>query len=83
VLSQLDTNKKIANTKALEIADRIQQGLKKEIMFKKMSFSVGTSIGLSLLAPVKKSGESVIKDADAAMYRAKKSGKGCVVVSNV
>lgn len=80
VLSLLDTDEQLANNKALVVAERILKGLKKEINFKNTSLQIGASIGLRLLAPEVISAESALKDADTAMYRAKRAGKGHVVV---
>ena len=80
VLSKLDTDEQLINSKALIIAERILKGLNKEINFKNTSLQIGASIGLRLLSPEKISAESALKDADIAMYRAKRAGKGHIVV---
>jgi len=80
VLSQLDTDEQQVNSEALMIAERILKGLNKEIHFKNTSLQIDASIGLRLLTPEKISAESALKDADIAMYRAKKAGKGHIVV---
>lgn len=82
VLEYLDTDEQAANRKALEITQRIQQALSKAIIFKGVTLQIGSSIGLRLLTPELASVETVLKDADTAMYSAKKSGKGRVVVFN-
>jgi len=80
VLSYLDTDKQLVSHKALEIAERIIKGLNKVINFNKTSFQIGASIGLRLLEPEIISSESALKDADTAMLRAKREGKGHIVV---
>lgn len=80
LLNQLDTDEQLANNKALVVAERILKELKKEINFQNTSLQIGASIGLRLLAPEKISAESALKDADTAMYRAKRAGKGHIVV---
>jgi len=80
VLSQLDTDEQRVNSEALMIAERVLKGLNREINFKNTSLQIGASIGLRLLTPEKISAESALKDADIAMYRAKKAGKGHIVV---
>jgi len=80
VLSQLDTDSQVANKKALTFADRILIELRKEISFKSASFQVGASIGLRILAPERITAEVALKDADTAMYHAKRTKKGHVVV---
>lgn len=82
VLDRLGTNERAANKEALMIAERIQKELSKITNFKGMALQIGSSIGLRLLTPEQVSVEAVLKDADTAMYRAKKAGKGCIVVFN-
>ena len=80
VLSQLGTNKELATTGAIELAERILNALKEEIDFRTIKLKIGASIGLRLLAPERITSEFVLKDADSAMYKAKRDGKGIVVV---
>lgn len=80
VLSQLGTNKELAATGAIELAERILNALKEEIDFRTKKLNIGASIGLRLLAPERITSEFVLKDADSAMYKAKRDGKGIVVV---
>jgi len=81
VMNTLDSDKQVANEKALLISERIHLDLKKSMNFKNVTFQIDASIGLRLLAPEKTSVESVLKDADEAMYCAKQAGKGGIVVS--
>ena len=80
VLSQLDVDDKIAREKAVLVSGRIQKGLCQAIDYKNTALQIGASIGLSMLTPERKSVDSALKEADTAMYRAKQSGKGCIVV---
>lgn len=80
VLSHLNADEEQAKSKALGFAERILKALKKEIYYKNTLLYVDASIGLRLLDPEVISVESVLNDADAAMYRAKGSGKGHIVV---
>lgn len=80
VLSQLDQGEQQENNKALVIAERILKVLNKDINFENTSLQIGASIGLRLLVPERISAESALKDADTAMYRAKRAGKGRIVV---
>jgi two-component system cell cycle response regulator len=80
VLSYLGTNNQLANNKALMLAERILNELNKEVNFKNTTLQIGASIGLRILAPERISSEFALKDADTAMYRAKRAGKGHVVV---
>ncbi len=80
LLSDLDAGEKLANDKAQVVAERILKKMKKEICFRNTSLQVGASIGLRLLAPEAISADTALRDADTAMYRAKKAGKGNLVV---
>lgn len=80
VLEQLDTDKHTASSKALAITRRIQQELARVIYFKGVALQVDSSIGLRFLTPEQVDVETVLKDADTAMYRAKKAGKGRIVI---
>lgn len=82
VLSQLDTDEKLADNKAMMIAERILKGLNKEINYKNISLQIGASIGLRLLTPERVSAESALKDADTAMYSAKQAEKSHIAVHN-
>ena len=66
-------------TKALaqELAMVIQSAMKAPWPVKDATLSVTTSIGITLVASTKATVSSVLKEADDAMYEAKKSGKNC------
>lgn len=80
VLDQLDTDQHTAGSKALAITRRIQQELARLIYFKGVAMQIDSSIGLRFLTPELVDVETVLKDADTAMYRAKKAGKGRIVI---
>ncbi|MDT8452007.1 MAG: GGDEF domain-containing protein [Gammaproteobacteria bacterium] len=80
VLEQLDTDKHAASSKALAITRRIQQELARVVYFKGVAMQIDSSIGLRFLTPERVDVETVLKDADTAMYRAKKAGKGRIVI---
>ena len=63
---------------ALSIADRIVEKISFVISDRKVS--VGTSLGIAFLDDTSQDAHEVLRNADAAMYRAKKSGKGKVAV---
>ena len=62
---------------AREIAKAIQLAMKEPWSMKHTTLNVTTSIGISLVTSKVKTVTSVLKDADDAMYEAKKSGKNC------
>lgn len=80
VLSQIDTDEQLANNKAMVVAERILKEINKEIHFKSKSLLIGASIGLRLLTPKCISAESALKDADTAMYQAKRTEDGHIMV---
>jgi diguanylate cyclase (GGDEF)-like protein/PAS domain S-box-containing protein len=59
-------------------ADRIMSAMNASIVLQGHSFSVGCSIGLSMYPEHGMDGETLIKNADAAMYCAKEAGRGNV-----
>ncbi len=72
LLNMIDDDGAEAVHKAQLVAQRIINSFMKPIKFKKNHFQVGVSIGLKIITPELQSIESVLKDADIAMYKAKK-----------
>lgn len=56
-------------------AERIARGMDQEFIIEGRSFKVTCSIGISIFPEHGKDGETLIKNADAAMYSAKESGR--------
>ena len=79
VLERLDRDADEAKRKAWLTCERIQKELRKVISFESLDLHIDSSIGLRLLTPDSDTADSVIREADAAMYRAKQKGKGRVV----
>ncbi len=80
LINNLDTNELIARNAALRIAEHLITLLSMPINLKDTKLSIGVSIGVRIFGLDEIDAESVIKDADLAMYRAKEAGKGqCVV----
>ncbi|WP_411988376.1 diguanylate cyclase domain-containing protein [Shewanella sp. YIC-542] len=66
---------------AKEVADRILDALSKPFALSGQLLNSGASIGISLCNdPSQSTSESLLRDADTAMYMAKTRGKGCYVV---
>jgi predicted signal transduction protein with EAL and GGDEF domain len=59
-------------------AERIMRAMNASLVLQGHSFSVGCSIGISLYPEHGMDGETLIKNADAAMYCAKEAGRGNV-----
>jgi diguanylate cyclase (GGDEF)-like protein len=80
LINNLDTNELIARNAALQIAEHLITLLSMTINLNDTKLSIGVSIGVRIFGLDEIDAESVIKDADLAMYRAKEAGKGrCVV----
>src|SRR5262249_20925886 len=60
---------------ALEVADKILEGMRRPFVLAGREFFVTASIGLAMSATENDTAESMIRDADAAMYVAKGRGR--------
>ncbi|MFT6257784.1 diguanylate cyclase [Shewanella sp. ALD9] len=70
-----------ATEDAIEVSDRILQALSMPYQLAKQEFISGASIGIAFSGRNKLvTSESLLRDADAAMYQAKANGKGCYVI---
>ncbi|WP_394132447.1 diguanylate cyclase domain-containing protein [Shewanella maritima] len=66
---------------AKEVAERILPTLAEPYILAKQAFTSGASIGISYIDQHKTAtSETLLREADAAMYQAKANGKGCYVV---
>ena len=80
LINNLATDENIARKAVLRIAEQLMALISMPINYNDNKFSVGASIGIRIFGLDEIEAESVIKDADNAMYRAKEAGKGqCVV----
>lgn len=61
---------------AAKVAERIVNALLKPIFLRQKAFYVGTSIGITVYPDDGADVDSLVKNADIAMYRAKQQGKG-------
>jgi diguanylate cyclase (GGDEF)-like protein len=68
---------------ATRIAERIQQELRLPLKLNGQEVFPTTSIGIALSAAHYERAEELLRDADAAMYRAKSSGKACYAVFDI
>ncbi|WP_404784293.1 EAL domain-containing protein [Altericista sp. CCNU0014] len=59
---------------ALAIAERIQQQMSTCFFLEQQEVFTGASIGIAISGPHYQNPEDILRDADAAMYRAKRSG---------
>lgn len=66
---------------AIEVAERVLKALSRPYQLAKKMFYSSASIGIAISEHNKSTtSESILSDADAAMYQAKSDGKGCYVV---
>jgi diguanylate cyclase (GGDEF)-like protein/PAS domain S-box-containing protein len=57
------------------VAEKILRGLEKDFRVEGESFSIGASMGISLFPADAGDGDALLRNADAAMYRAKQLGR--------
>ena len=65
---------------AEEVAERVLNGLSKPYKLANQQFKSGASIGIAFSHSKDDTSESLLRNADAAMYQAKSNGKGCYVI---
>jgi predicted signal transduction protein with EAL and GGDEF domain len=61
---------------AVRVAQRVQQALISSFVLERKEYVVTASIGIVLSSPGHRDAESLLRDADIAMYRAKERGPG-------
>jgi diguanylate cyclase (GGDEF)-like protein len=61
----------------LRVAQRILDALARPFSLAGQACTITASIGVATCTPAHASADDVVRDADAAMYRAKAAGKGC------
>ena len=59
------------------VAEKILHALADEFRLEGASFKLGASIGISLFPGDAADGDALLRNADAAMYRAKEQGRSC------
>jgi len=65
----------------MQVSQKIADCIEQPAEFNEKHLSVGASTGIRMLSLDQQLVvETIIKDADAAMYRAKKAGKGVLVI---
>lgn len=77
LIHHLGSDEQIAHNASLQIAEKLINIINKPFNFCGKSLQLSASIGIHLLGFERLDTETAINKADAAMYRAKKAGKGC------
>lgn len=88
LIDRLEIDREASQAQALLLAERLVKIISAPIDYSGKSLNVGASIGVRLLGSnlaltqtlMPSMASSVISDADAAMYVAKRAGKGCAIV---
>jgi two-component system, cell cycle response regulator len=82
LVDHLDTDKKNAQGKAMHIAEKLISLADTPIEYGSNYLQIGASIGICMLGFEPQDGEATLRNADIAMYRAKKTGKGRAAFSD-
>ena len=79
LINYLDVDKQIAQDKASRISQKLINRVSEPFYFNEKTLYVGASVGIRLLGIEELNADIAISEADIAMYRAKRAGKGCVI----
>lgn len=79
LIDRLCGDERTARSRALRTAEKMIGMINKKISFKGKTLRVGASIGIRLLGFDEMDPEAALSQADAAMYRAKETGRGRAV----
>ena len=80
ILGGLCSDASLAGKEAVDIAEKLQRLLGKPIEFEGKQLHVGSSFGVRIFGAEKTEAEIIVNEADTAMFRAKKHGKGHIVL---
>jgi len=76
LINNLDSQEQMARYKVMNIAEQLVSLISMPVAYRDLQLKIGVSIGIRIFGVTETGSESIIKDADTAMYRAKQSGKG-------
>ena len=79
LIHRISADKKIARDMILRITENLINIINKPFEVNSKPIHVGASIGVRLLGFEELDIETAMSEADIAMYRAKKAGRGCAV----
>ena len=75
LITQTENDVERINEAALNISDKIHDALKQSIQIETHTLYITLSLGIKILHPDEKDINTILKDADIAMYQSKNSGK--------
>jgi len=80
LINQISAGEDNATESALNLAEKVRSKISHPVEFRGNSLSVDTSIGVRIIKPKDTNIEALIREADSAMYSAKKAGRAQVVL---
>ena len=80
LISRMGASEQVAHDKALQIAKKLIEIICAPFEFQNKTLNVGVSVGVRLLGQELLNTETAIRDADMAMFQAKKAGGNQVVI---
>jgi len=80
ILDRLGSDAALAGKEAVDVAEKLQRLLDEPIEFEGKQLHVGSSFGVRIFGVEKTEAETIVNEADTAMFRAKKHGKGHIVL---
>lgn len=80
LLNQLGNDATLAGKEAVSVAEKLQHLLGEPIEYQDRQLKVGTSFGVCIFGVVQAEVETILKQGDTAMYRAKRNGKTKIVL---
>lgn len=80
VMEGLSDNAEIAKAEILLLTEKVREELSKPFSINEFEFNISVSIGISMFNNHSKSTEALLKEADSAMYEAKRLGKNRICV---
>jgi len=80
ILAEKFENDTSSNKKSFALAQKVIDEISKPIIYEQSSLTVGASIGIRVYDSTHDKFESLLREADTAMYASKKKGKGTATV---
>jgi len=80
IINRLDSDKRIAAENALRTAEKLINRVSSPMVFDDQTLHVNVSIGIRLLGFEELDSNTALGEADVAMYRAKKAGRGSAIL---